>query len=487
MKIGTTILQGQTENPVVKGNYPTAGKVTNWDGYVNANFGDGDAGGMMRLFTPSSDYQPTFTFWWWRPIPMLRVQLGRNADGDWGHAQIAGWGFNAEAQGGVALDEWRGLNGTAALVARNANGQTAATNPTGQWAGGFSGWGATLTLTPIPGLLVGLAIPFGEAAANWQTIYSKIYLHAQYALPDIGTARLAVQFAPGYNRTYIQPQEEVKGEVEPKVSWRGNTEAADMTQIWGSFYLSMIEGLGAEVSLSYKLPYTREDVNFVDGEDKGVKYKYNVGGAGIVNGLPPNARMNYPVALGIGARYAVTPDINVKLRFGMNFGGSSALVDPEASRKLMNEKAQNIKNEEAYNQLVAQGNSQAEIDAWLADHPILWSHIPDDMFIPSDTYYEEIGGTWVGRSGTQIVKGTPVVWGVGILPSYKIGNLTVFLNAGIGAKHYGKQTVLTAKLDAEGAPVKDDNGDTVYESVEFTGKPGIYYTEKVIGNGGSIE
>jgi hypothetical protein len=448
MKLSTALLGGESANPVDT-TYPYAGTATAWDAHVNVNFGDGDAGGMMRLWTKTNEWQPgMFTFWWWKPIPQLRLQLGHNPDGDWGHAQITGWGYNGEAQGGIALDEHRKLNGTAAIMARSASNSNYGDNRVVQWAPGVGGLGLNLSFYPVQGATINLHIPYASDRP-FQETFSRLYIDGSYALPDIGTLRLAAQLAPGNHRTYIPSVEETVGQKDPNTHWRGDNESHDMSQFWLSFYLSALEGLGAELSLSYKLPYTTQDVKFVDNASD---LPYNVGGSGY-NGLPPNTTHNYPLGVGIGARYAISPDFNIKLRAGANFGGNQQLKDPAASRALANQRLQLEFEEEWY------------------------AHIPEQMFIKSDYYYEIKGDDINMISGEQKVKSDPLVWGLGILPSYKIGNLVVFLNAGIGVKHYGKQTIL----------MEDPEDEGVFKNYTVSGKPGLYFKNTVVNDPEELE
>jgi len=198
MKISTALLKGQSVNEVDE-TIVRAGEVAAWDAHVNVNFGDATAGGMMRLWSKTNDWQPDlFTFWWWRPIEQFRMQLGKNADGDLGHAQLSGWGFNGEPQGAnVALDEHRGLNSTISIGARNLTNGDLTRGPR-QFAPGVDGLGLLLSGFPIDGLRIDLFIPGDDARV--EAVYSRLYLNASYVLEDIGTVRLAAQFGPGHSQ-----------------------------------------------------------------------------------------------------------------------------------------------------------------------------------------------------------------------------------------------------------------------------------------------
>jgi len=152
----------------------------------------------------------SFAFWWWKPIEQVRIQLGRNRDADFGHAQIAGWGFNAEAQGGVAIDKDREL--TKYGAGYYGNESIAALARTAAWWGGFGpnakDLGLALSLYPIPGFEVDICVPmqggkagiYGIGADNNQAANkptdtaSNTYLSSKInfnvAVPDIGNVRL---------------------------------------------------------------------------------------------------------------------------------------------------------------------------------------------------------------------------------------------------------------------------------------------------------
>jgi hypothetical protein len=411
LKMSTTMIGGQSANPL-DDNFPQAGSVKIWDSHVNVNFGDGDAGGMVRLWSiPGGgspiDWTPSaFTFWWWKPIPQLRIQLGQNADGDWGHAQITGWSFNAEAQGGIVVDQHRGLNGDGAVVVAR----------TAAWAPGFNSLGLTLSAYPVQGLTVNLAIPF-DSAKTWAEIYSRMYADVVYQIPDIGTARLAAQIAPGGKKKY-EPSDDVENGLAPaEAGWRGAGEARESMKMHAAFFLSAIEGLGAELGLAYQFPITTTAL--ADGGE---------GAAG----LPAGARKIYPVEVGLGARYAINPDFNIKLRAGTTFGGGAYLLDPVTNQKAYKEQADDLKNPNMSQYFLTSNETFTLVDGEIVSIPRGWqSYQKDNM-----------------------------KWGVNILPSYKIGPMVVFLNAGIGMTHYAKQTI-TYFQDA--SILVDENGDAVLD------------------------
>jgi hypothetical protein len=129
----------------------------------NVSFSGENAGGMMRLWSPAGpgntgrpDWFKYFAFAWWRPIDQFKFQIGQNPDGEWGHTQITGWGFNAEAQNIVAIDQynqWGGYIGNLSKVAIGGNAG---------WWGGYSAFGLYFSIFPAQGFEVNVGIPMAD-------------------------------------------------------------------------------------------------------------------------------------------------------------------------------------------------------------------------------------------------------------------------------------------------------------------------------------
>jgi len=181
MKMGTLLLGGFSVNsdvspttPLVAGTYDGGNDrgITMYDGFINVTWSGDTSGGLMRFHTSGQNGAPyphqhtpiMFAYWWWRPIDMLKVQIGQNPDGDWGHAQITGWGYMGDAQAGVVVDEWRfaGMR-PLFLGGRNISGGGRARGPR-QFAPGVSELGMNLEFTPVwvEGLKVSAHIPFSK-------------------------------------------------------------------------------------------------------------------------------------------------------------------------------------------------------------------------------------------------------------------------------------------------------------------------------------
>ena len=321
LKLGVSLISGDDG-----GGDARSGKLTFWDSHANVNFSDGSAGGMLRVHAGGQgagsgqiDWTPgIFTFGWWKPIDQLRIQLGVNPDGDWGHAQISGWGFNGEAQGGTALDQHRGLgnggNGDGDPVA-NSSFQIVARTTKG-WYGGFSAVGAAISIYPVQGLTINWGIPFGSQGELGDT-FGRSHFGVIYGIPDIGTVRVAAVLT--------------------------NPDASDLpVNFYGSFYLMAIDGLGVDIGVGYEgasevlgiglgLRYTAGDFGIklrfgVDLEDPdaslGVQIlpSYNIGGTVIF--------LNAGVGMrGEDLSWYANPYVRVPMGGGMSFYGGFQLWD----------------------------------------------------------------------------------------------------------------------------------------------------------------
>jgi len=308
LKIGVSLLSGDDG-----GGDAQSGKLTIYDSHANVNFGDSSAGGMVRVHAGGQgvgnaiDWTPNiFTFGWWKPIDQLRIQLGQNADGDWGHAQIGGWGFNGEAQGGTSLDQYRGLEGVA-HVART----------TKAWYGGFGSGdandvGAAISIYPVQGLTINWGIPLGAKGELGDT-FGKSHFGVVYAIQDIGTFRLAA--------VLTDPDADVP------------------LNFYGSFYLMAIDDLGVDIGVGYAeeilgiglgLRYTAGDFGIklrfgVDLEDPDVALgvhilpSYNIGGGAV-------AFLNAGMGMqGDVFTWYANPYVRVPMGGGMSFYGGFQL------------------------------------------------------------------------------------------------------------------------------------------------------------------
>jgi len=269
--IGGQILNGTN----VEGSTPGTGEMTpDWYNTTLAvNFGDSKAGGKLSIHNKSPSFYDYFV--WWRPIPQLRMQVGVNADGDFGTAEITGWGFTGEAKNGLgAINEYSGpIFGLANSRRGFYDGSGETTN-------------VAFSIFPIDGLTINLWIPLkGENAA---LTFAKTEVNAVYVIEEIGKVKLSFQGNTGY----------VEGQGEDSENkWYGAdgiTNPAASPKFFLSFYLSAIENMGIDLGLAYKLPFNNE-------KDK--------------------ILTNHPFEIGLGYRW-VNGDLTLKLRSAMLVGGS---------------------------------------------------------------------------------------------------------------------------------------------------------------------
>jgi hypothetical protein len=255
MRITANLLSGKDDGSDAK-----AGGITVYDSNLSANWSGDNAGGMMRLHAfgwvdkdPNISSKPNvisridwtpdfFGFVWWKPIDQLRLQIGKNADGDWGHAQISGWGYNAEAQNGAAVDLYRGAGGLAILA------RTAA------WWSGFDKMGLALSIFPAEGFEVNIGIPMaGEATAEATYLNTKINFKIDIA--DVGTVRLAADLGGK------------------------NSEDKVVMDAFLGFYISAIEGMGIDVGAAFKKEFKQIEIAIgykMDADDFGLKARLGV-------------------------------------------------------------------------------------------------------------------------------------------------------------------------------------------------------------------
>ena len=156
-------------------------------------FGEGAASGRIvyRLHDDS-----LWGWFAWRPIEQLRIKYGFDRDGEYGAAQITGWGFNAGAKDLVAYSDYGG-----GLYMNES-----IRSPS--WFYGFGdseGYSLIVSVFPVDGLRITAGIPqFGMSggsggsgatgsASKIDVQLAKIFGNVEYKIEDVGTANLAFQ------------------------------------------------------------------------------------------------------------------------------------------------------------------------------------------------------------------------------------------------------------------------------------------------------
>jgi len=255
VRAGLQLLAGDFDDVDEGGSELGASKLQIFDMVTNVSFGNSDNGGMMRLYAKSNQWQPAlFGFVYFRPIPQVRIQMGQNPDGDWGAAQISGWGFNGEAQGGVALDCHR-LFGTLNRTARVRG-----------WYTGFDALGLAVSIFPADGVAINIGIPFGSGNDTTyhhneypmlRNTYGQSTVNAVIGIPDVGTVRLAANF---------------KGM---------DAEDAFVTpDVFASFFLIAIDDMAIDIGAAFKDDFETIELGLgfrFNAEDFGIKARFGLG------------------------------------------------------------------------------------------------------------------------------------------------------------------------------------------------------------------
>jgi hypothetical protein len=217
---------------------------------------------------------------WWQPISQLKLTLGKNPDGQFGVNYIVGWSFHA-APGDYVVSS---------------------TFEHGAWAkGGFGDFGATLSIKPMEGLAINLAIPYTAAEKDKQFKAAEQYNHIQaqvvYTISNIG--EIAVSFTGSNNRLTIDSAN------SSSKDWN-KAFKRDANAIYGQFYLTAVENLSLNVGLKYTLPVSGKNLLWTaSGQSTAF-----------------DGTWNEPIAAGFAADYAVSDTFGVKARFGAAFAGS---------------------------------------------------------------------------------------------------------------------------------------------------------------------
>jgi hypothetical protein len=277
--VGGAFLKGTNENNT----HPTTDGIGNdrWNTALKVTFTEGDAGGRIRILGDNAGKEDIFDEWfgWWRPIPQLKIQIGVNKDGDFGTAQISGWGFTGENKNnggnGGAMAEYNGYN-----EGRNHSRTTG-------WYGGIDVPSLNISVYPMEGLTVNLAFPWSSQAAGFTL--ARFNAQVQYRIPDIGTASLSFRSDTGYL------------EADPDKWWV--SEQTGTPKVFLSFYLTAIENMGVDLGLAYQFPLNNKRTEVVT---------------------------NHPFEIGLGFRYNISADFSVKLRAAFSLGASSKPSEGDA-------------------------------------------------------------------------------------------------------------------------------------------------------------
>jgi len=234
---------------------------------LDLNFSGENYGGRVRLYGATTGpwwSGSPFAFAWWKPSDQFRFQIGHNPDGNFGAAQITGWGFLGSAQDYVAIcNDSDDLGTDVRKQVRKAG-----------FYPGFSGVGALMSIYPADGVEVNFALPFGKehsdtdigtATMKYPTWRALAYFHTNVGIKigDIGKVNLSFKGDEGLMKNL--PGEE-KGPGD----------------IYLSFFLTAVENLRVDVGLDYPLPYNNDsDLLVAPGLKIGLGATYSAGDFGV--------------------------------------------------------------------------------------------------------------------------------------------------------------------------------------------------------------
>jgi len=220
---------------------------------------EGTFGAWVRMHGSWGGGVNAFGYGWWKPIDMLKLQIGSNPDGNFGLDGVTRWGFYQEAS-----------NWDVGVV--NEGGAFGASF----FAGCLTDGGSIVTITPVDGLEINVGVPFVGDNGSKRTyyIYGDTVAQVKYTMEGIGTFGLTFEGGRG---------------DEVKIS--SGSITGNGAKLYAYAGLALIEGLGIDLGLSYTLPSS-------EGDEKTTgKYTYNA-----------------PIAVGLGAQYAITEEFGIKTR-----------------------------------------------------------------------------------------------------------------------------------------------------------------------------
>ena len=280
--IGGKFVQGDN----VEESHPQTGKLEtdNYNTVLKANFGDSAAGGKVSLHNFSGGADLYDYVGWWQPIPQLRLQIGADTDGNFGTAQISGWGFTGEQ---------KNAGGMGAIGEYGSGGMSNQGRDHSRTTGWYDGTGATsnfqLRIYPIEGLSINLWIPFNNTE-NVAFTFARFEMNVQYRIVDVGNINVSFQCRTGY----------IEGDPDNK-EWYGDGGVTDPNQspkLFASFFLTAIENMAVDLGLAYRLPFTNEATD---------------------------TTTFHPFEIGLGFRMNFG-DFQFKLRSGFSFAGSKEVT-----------------------------------------------------------------------------------------------------------------------------------------------------------------
>jgi len=211
-------------------------------------------GGHIRAEFMHWSGAPSYSgFAWWKPLDVLKIQLGEDQDGAFGGVDgVARWGFYRDATDvGVQTENWAFSN---------------------SFYGGWGAQGLGITLTPIEALAINIGIPLGTGDTAADT-FKKTNAQVVYTIDGLGKAAITYVGGAGHKdweagkdgklTVYNDPNDTtgpngsngsgvkelaIKA-IDPKL------ESNDPSKIFAFFGLTAIENLDLAIGIGYKFGY----------------------------------------------------------------------------------------------------------------------------------------------------------------------------------------------------------------------------------------
>jgi hypothetical protein len=267
---GATVISGSSaEDSVLGAEGFHAGRLEGT--YAND---EGSFGAHVKISAADTWWANPFAYVWWKPNSLIRVFGGVNPFGEFAINYIVGWGWHAnDAEDYVAFNSTNGF-------VRDA------------WS--FGGWGSAgfaLTLTPIDGLAINVAVPYEAKAGEAAEVYNHMVGQLVYDLTDIGQIGITYSSGAGYR------------------NWPAGAETNDPGIVRAQFYLTAVQNLQLNIGLKYTFAG--------DIEVGSVKTTYTP-----------------PIYAGFGLNYNVSDTIGVKARLAAGFAGSTKVGDVTTDKPL---------------------------------------------------------------------------------------------------------------------------------------------------------
>jgi len=270
-------------------------------------------GGSVKINAEASTTDPAAWAWsasvWWKPVYFIKLQLGYIDD--FALTEIVGWGYHAnDAE-------------TFVVSPKNNYAGDYFSDTTGFYSGTGNGWtGFTFSATPIYGLDINIAVPFGKdkevkdpitgiITQKVKAVNTYMYTSAQIAYTLWGLGRLAFSYAgAGDGKLTFLRDEENKIETVGGRPYDPLTDSLQLYRvksqahsIYGSFLLTAFEdrGFSANLGFAYTMPAKYGDTT--------VTY-------------------NNPLEAGLGLSFG-TDRMGIKARIGVSFMGSISRNDSD--------------------------------------------------------------------------------------------------------------------------------------------------------------